>query len=38
MTSRDLLNKQSVKLLQLKNISNVYCVDQYVLAALIPRL
>lgn len=38
MKSRDLLSKRAVKLLQLKNISDVYCVDQFVLAALIPRL
>lgn len=31
--SRDLLSKCAVKLLQLKNISDVYCVDQFVLAA-----
>lgn len=30
------MSKCAVKLLQLKNISDVYCVDQFVLAALIP--
>lgn len=32
------MSKYAVKLLQLKNISDVYCVDQFGLAALILRL